>query len=77
MLRTLSGRLALLLFAALSAVVAAYGVLTYRGTQIHLDEANQKLNRDLARYLVETNKLAKGDPVNRQGLSKLFANLMR
>ena len=76
MLRSLSGRLALLLFCALCAVVAAYGVLTYRGTRMQLDEANQKLNRDLARYLVETNKLAKGDPVNQRALSKLFANLM-
>ena len=76
MLRSLSGRLALLLFCALSAIVAAYGVLTYRGTRMQLDEANQKLNQNLARYLVETNKLAKGDPVNRHALSKLFANLM-
>ena len=76
MLRTLSGRLALLLFFALCAIVAAYGVLTFRGSKVHLDEANQKLNRDLARYLVETNKLARGDSVNQRALSKLFANLM-
>lgn len=74
--RSLSGRLALVLCSALCAVVVAFGVLAYRGTQSHLDEANQKLNRDLARYLVETNKLAKGDPVNRRALSTLFANLM-
>lgn len=76
MLRTLSGRLSLLLFCALCAVIAAYGVLTYQGARAQIDEANQKLNHDLARYLVETNKLAKGDPVNQRGLSKLFANLM-
>jgi signal transduction histidine kinase len=76
MLRTLSGRLAILLFCAVCVIVAAYGVLTFQGTQVQLDEANQKLNRDLARYLVDTNKLAKGDPVNRRALSKLFANLM-
>lgn len=76
MLHTLSGRLALLLFCTLVAVVVGYGVLTFRGSQAHLDEANQKLNRDLARYLVEANKLAKGDEVNRRALSKLFANLM-
>lgn len=76
MLQTLSGRLALLLFCALGAIVAVYGVLTFRGSQIHLDEANQKLNRDLARYLVEANKLAKGDQVNQRALAKLFANLM-
>jgi len=76
MLHTLSGRLALLLFCTLAAAVAGYGVLTFRGSQAHLDEANQKLNRDLAHYLVETNKLARGDEVNRRALSKLFANLM-
>ena len=76
MLRTLSGRLALLLFSGLCAVVAAYGVLTYQGARAQIDEANQKLNRNLASYLVETNKLAKGDPVNQRGLSKLFAGLM-
>lgn len=76
MLHTLSGRLALLLFCTLVAVVAGYGVLTFRGSQAHLDEANQKLNRDLARYLVEANKLARGDEVNRRALAKLFANLM-
>ncbi|MBC8119947.1 MAG: HAMP domain-containing histidine kinase [Burkholderiaceae bacterium] len=76
MLRTLSGRLALLLFCALCAIVAAYGVLTFRGSQVHLDEANQKLNRDLARYLVDANKLVRGDSVNQRALAKLFANLM-
>ncbi|MGH6612233.1 MAG: HAMP domain-containing protein, partial [Burkholderiaceae bacterium] len=76
MLRTLSGRLALLLFCALCAIVATYGALTFRGSQVHLDEANQKLNRDLARYLVDANKLARGDDVNRRALAKLFANLM-
>ncbi len=76
MLHSLSGRLALLLFCTLVAVVAGYGVLTFRGSQAHLDEANQKLNRDLARYLVEANKLARGDEVNRRALAKLFANLM-
>ena len=76
MLHTLSGRLALLLFCTLVAVIAGYGVLTFRGSQAHLDEANQKLNRDLARYLVDANKLARGDEVNQRALSKLFANLM-
>ncbi len=76
MLHTLSGRLALLLFCTLVAVIAGYGVLTFRGSQAHLNEANQKLNRDLARYLVDANKLARGDEVNRRALSKLFANLM-
>jgi signal transduction histidine kinase len=76
MLRSLSGKLALLLFVALAAVVAAYAVLALRGSQLHLDEANQKLNRDLARYLVEANKLVRGDDVNRRALAKLFANLM-
>lgn len=76
MRHTLSGRLALLLFCTLVASLVGYGVLTFRGSQAHLNEANQKLNRDLARYLVEANKLAKGDEVNRRALSKLFANLM-
>lgn len=76
MLRSLSGKLALLLFVALAAIVAAYAALALRGSQAHLDEANQKLNRDLARYLVDANKLVRGDDVNRRALAKLFANLM-
>ncbi|HVE88303.1 MAG TPA: ATP-binding protein [Burkholderiaceae bacterium] len=56
-------------------VVLAYGVLTFRTSQAHLDEANQKLNRDLARHLVETNKLFKGDESSRRALSKLFVDV--
>ncbi len=76
MLRTLSTRLALTLFLFLCLIVGTYGVLAFRGTQLHLEEANQKLNRDLARYLITANKLERGDPVNHRALATLFARLM-
>ncbi len=76
MLRTLYGRLAAALLVLLSLVGLLYLGLTLWSTRLYLQEANQRLHRDLARGLVSEGLIAEGGEVGQTELQGVFHTLM-
>lgn len=76
MLRTLYGRLAAALLLLLGLVGLLYLVLTLWSTRLYLQEANQRLHRDLARGLVSEGLIAEGGRVGQEELQAVFHTLM-
>lgn len=76
MLRTLYGKLSLALFGLLLVMGGLALTWTLISTQLYLSEARQRLNRDLARHIVEEIPLLEGSRVNQRGLEEIFHMLM-
>ncbi len=76
MLRTLYSRLALTLFVLLCVVGVILIQVIGRSSTLYQQEVAQKLNRDLATYIVEKHRLFEGAGINRPALDALFDQLM-
>jgi signal transduction histidine kinase len=75
-LKTLYGRLAAALLVLLGLVGLLYLALTLWSTRLYLQEANQRLHRDLARGLVSEGLIAEGGEVGQAALQAVFHTLM-
>ncbi len=76
MLRTLYGKLALVLFLLLLSVGLTYVLITVSATRHYLGEVNQQLNRDLARNLVADRNLVEQGRLNEDSLKETFHQYM-
>jgi signal transduction histidine kinase len=74
--RSLAGRLTLTLLALLALAGAAFIGLNVMATHLYLQEVNQKLNRDLASHIAESDLFMRGGEVNQSALKGLFDALM-
>jgi signal transduction histidine kinase len=75
-LRTLYGKLAAALLALLLVVALVYVFLTLWSTRLYLQEANQRLHRDLAQGLVSEGLIGEGGQVGQAPLEEIFHTLM-
>ena len=76
MLRTLYGKLALVLFLLLLSIGLIYALITVSATRHYLGEVNQQLNRDLARNLVADRNLVEQGRLNEASLKETFHQYM-
>lgn len=76
MFRTLYGKLSAVLLALFLLVGALFVVLTLYTTRIHLQETNQRLNRDLARHIASGAGLIEEGRVRPEAAHALFDMLM-
>jgi len=76
MLRSLYSRLALTLFVLLCVVGVILIQVLGRSSTLYQQEVAQKLNRDLAMYIVEEHPLFEADGINQPALDELFHQLM-
>lgn len=76
MFKTLSAKLVTVLLGLLCLIGALYIAVGLFGTQMYVQEVNQKLNRSLAQHLVSEKILIEGDQVNRHAMEDLFHMLM-
>jgi len=75
-MRSLYTKLVVALLGLLGLLGASYVGLTLLTNQLYLQEANQKLNQDLAAGIVRENLLMEGARVNQEALEGLFHTLM-
>ena len=61
MLRTLYGKLALVLVVLMVTLGIGYGLFSLYASQVFLQEVNQRFNRDLARQLLVQRNLSSGE----------------
>ena len=73
---SLSRKLSLVLLLVLTVVAAATIAMTLRTSGDYLEEVEQRLNRELARHLVDEEPLLRGGEINPQALEHLFHMLM-
>ena len=76
MFKTLYSKLALVLTGLFCLVGIAFAVITIFSTDMYQQEVNQKLNKDLAQYIVDERNLIKNNRVNDKALKELFHMLM-
>ena len=76
MVRTLYGKLALVLLGLLVLAGSLFIGLTVVATHFYLQEVSQKLNRSLARHIVADDWLMRDGEVNREALEGIFDTLM-
>ncbi len=76
MLRTLYGKLALVLLLLLFSIGLLYTLLTISATRHYLGEVNQEINRDLARNLVADRNLVEQGRINEASLKETFHQYM-
>ena len=76
MFKTLYSKLALVLTGLFCLVGIAFAIITIFSTDMYQQEVNQKLNRNLARYIVEERNLIQDNRVNQEALKDLFHMLM-
>lgn len=76
MFRTLYGKLSAVLLALFLLVGALFVSLTLYTTRVHLQETNQRLNRDLARHIASSTDLFEGGRVRPEAAHTLFDMLM-
>jgi two-component system OmpR family sensor kinase len=76
MFRTLYSQLAVTLFILLCVVGVILIQVLGRSSALYQQEVAQKLNRDLAMYIVEEHPLFQGDGVNQSALDELFHQMM-
>ena len=76
MLKTLYAKLAVVLLALFCVVTGAYLALTFYTTRAYIDEANQKLNQDLARTIAREKPMIKQGAVDWHVLKQVFDALM-
>ena len=76
MFRTLYGKLSAVLLALFLLIGALFVALTLYTTRVHLQEANQRLNRDLARHIASGTELFEGGRVRPEAAHSLFDMLM-
>ncbi len=76
MFRTLYGKLSAVLLALFLLVGALFVALTLYTTKVHIQETNQRLNRDLARHIASGTGLFEGGRVRPEAAHALFDMLM-
>lgn len=76
MFKTLYSRLALVLTGLFFLVGIAFAVITIFSTDMYQKEVNQKLNKDLAQYIVNERNIIQNGKVNDEALKDLFHMLM-
>lgn len=76
MFKTLYSKLALVLTGLFSLVGIAFAVITIFSADMYQQEVNQKLNKNLARYIVNERNLIVDNRVNEEALKDLFHTLM-
>lgn len=76
MFRTLYGKLSAVLLALFLLTGALFVVLTFYTTKVHLQETNQRLNRDLARHIASGTGLMEAGRVRPEAAHALFDMLM-
>ena len=76
MIRTLYGKLAVLLLSLLTLAGLFYVVLAMLTSRAYVQEVNQRLNRTLAEQIVAHEELMVGSTVNESALKGLFDSLM-
>ena len=76
MIRTLYAKLSVALVAIVLAIAALYAVLTIFATRHHLQVAEQRLHRDLARDLVADRNLVEEGRINEAALREMFHDYM-
>jgi len=74
--RTVYGKITLILLVLFLAIAALNIVWTLFLTRVYIDEANQKLNRNLARYLVSSEFSRENTVIDSNSLKKSFNMLM-
>jgi len=75
--RTLYGKLALVLALLLVALGALYAGFTFWSTGVFLQEVNQRLNRNLARQLLVQQHMAGGRRLDQAQIKSLFSHYMK
>ncbi|HKJ71467.1 MAG TPA: ATP-binding protein [Gammaproteobacteria bacterium] len=75
-LNSLAGRLALTLLGLLALAGAGFVALNLAATHLYLHEVSQKLNRDLAAHIAQSDWLMREGEVNQAALKELFDTLM-
>lgn len=76
MLRTLSGKLAAVLLGLLWLLGLLSVLLTFLTTRRYVQEIHQRLNRNLAEYLVSQKTLFREESINEEALEDIFHTLM-
>ena len=76
MFKTLYSKLALVLTGLFFLVGIAFAVITIFSTDMYQQEVNQKLNSNLAQYIVNERNLIENNRVNEAALKDLFHTLM-
>ena len=76
MFKTLYSKLALVLTGLFCLVGIAFAVITIFSTDMYQQEVNQKLNSNLAQYIVNERNLIVNNSVNEEALKDLFHMLM-
>lgn len=76
MLRTLYGKLALVLVVLLLSLGIGYGLFSLYASQLFLQEVNQRFNRDLARQLLVQRNLISGERLHEEEIKQLFSYYM-
>ncbi len=76
MLRTLYGKLALVLVLLLITLGIGYGLISLYASQLFLQEVNQRFNRDLARQLLVQKNLTGGERLHAEEIKQLFSYYM-
>ncbi len=76
MLRTLYAKLALALFVLFVAVGASFFIVSLYSAYLYQQEVSQRLNRDLAMYIVDEHVRVQGDRIDTSNLKDLFHTVM-
>lgn len=76
MLKTLYGKLALVLVLLLVTLGIGYGLFSLYASQLFLQEVNQRFNRDLARQLLVQKNLTGGERLHEEEIKQIFSYYM-
>lgn len=76
MLKTLYGKLALVLVLLLVTLGIGYSLFSLSASQVFLQEVNQRLNRDLARQLLVQRNLIGGNRLHEEEIKQIFSYYM-
>lgn len=76
MLKTLYGKLALVLVLLMVTLGIGYGLFSLYASQLFLQEVNQRFNRDLARQLLVQRNLTGGERLRQEEIKQIFSYYM-
>ncbi len=76
MLKTLYGKLALVLVLLMMTLGIGYGLFTLSASQLFLQEVNQRFHRDLARQLLVQRNLIGGERLHEEEIKQIFSYYM-